>query len=108
MVKKKSRVKVKKVKPLDAPVERYQDQRWYEKARRWLLAYPKVPFRALALWIGNMTSTDKDPHIDLRTAYSISRGMADYEMKYYYTYDEVKEKWRKQYGRDFLDGLDDN
>ena len=77
--------------------DRYQYQPWYVKLWRKRHILP-VPFRALRWWMKALQKPLYDENGYRRDTfyicYSIERGMADYNMKHYYTLEEVQQDFK--------------
>jgi len=66
---------------------RYQFQKWYVKCYRWLRWKPWYAMLALYFWFfGKYLGY---PRYSLSRYWSISMGLADLDMKHYYTLEET-------------------
>jgi hypothetical protein len=72
---------------------RFQCQPWYIKLWR-LRYYLPIPFQALRMYL----NAGHDPHMDCtyKFCWSLSKGLAQGEMEWYYTMDEVKQRWAER------------
>lgn len=64
--------------------DRFQNQPWYIKLWRYRY-FATIPFYAIHLWWWN------SPEFDFKCCWGIATGMAHGRMKWYYTWEEVKE-----------------
>jgi hypothetical protein len=70
---------------------RYQECSWFEKLKR-RKAYLKIPRRAAGMWIAGIIHGEKDEFMEsFENCWSIAKGLADSEMNWYYTSEEVGE-----------------
>jgi len=79
------------------PDDRYQHQPWYIRVWR-CRYYLLVPWHAYKYqkgsWIDENTEelAKEDPYISWRLGWKLAIGQAQGYMKYYYTWDEVKQR----------------
>ena len=78
--------------------DRYQNQSWYIRLwrRRYYILVPFVAFRMWygLLWTRKVPLPQDDYSFDL--CWKLAKGLAQGKMKWYYTMDEVKERWKKR------------
>lgn len=74
--------------------DRYQHQKWYVKLWRRRYYIP-IPYYALVNYIKFRLLKDDDAY-DFRMCWSISKGLAQVQMKWYYDFDEVKDRIKRK------------
>lgn len=82
-----------KVNKLD---NRFQYQKWYVKLWR-LRYYLLIPYFTLSFYFSKNNKKTLSNWLSFRTCWSLSKGIAQSDMKWYYTTEEV-------FGREDLDG----
>lgn len=70
--------------------KRYQYQPWYIKLWR-RRHYLRIPFMAFRIWIGSKERFD--------VCWSLSTGLVQGDMKWYYTWEETKERLNEKLKR---------
>lgn len=71
---------------------RYQYQPWYVRLWRKRHLIP-IPYRAIKTWWRALGSHSQ---VSFKNAWSIEHGFAHVEMEWYYTSEEMWEKWNEQ------------
>ena len=67
--------------------KRYQDQPWYIRLWRRRYYIP-IPWKAFKMWVGSKER--------FGLCWSLAVGMAQADMSWYYTWEEVKERLEKK------------
>lgn len=70
--------------------DRFQNQPWYVKLWRYR-HYLYIPYNTIKSYILVRQTEPPEYYLSLRQVYSISKGLAQSKMKWYYTWEETKE-----------------
>jgi len=73
--------------------KRYQNQPWYIKLWR-RRHYLRIPFMAVKFWSHKTLSSNK--HVSFSFCWKLSIGIVQGDMKWYYTWEEVKERLKNK------------
>ena len=73
-------------------MKRFQECPWYIKLwrYRWYLA---IPFMAFDMWVKNVLDQPFDEDLPFKNAWGIATGIVQMKMGWYYTSEEIKEKF---------------